>query len=276
MQTGMIRRASSGATALRCAFAVAASLAAAMPARASCPPQSTPETHVWGGNHCLAANSFGVAQAGPSPVLVVVVHGDISDGGRATYHAAFARAVARPGVVAVALMRPGYADADGRTSDGQTLGRRDNYTPAVVAAVGGAIRTLKRHYRARRVVYVGHSGGAAIGGVLIGSQPGLIDAALLISCPCDIQAWLRTRRRPPWKRSLSPSDFVKHVPASTIVLAITGSADPNTGPELARRYAESLAARGVVARFEAIEGAGHGFGGLRTAAAAALDRILGD
>jgi len=255
-------------------LAVAAVAGLMQPARAACPPHSTAETHVWGGGLCLAVNTFGAAEAGPAPTLVVVVHGDISDGGRATYHAAFARNVARPGVVAVALMRPGYADADGRLSDGHTLGRGDNYTPQVVTAIGSAINVLKAHYRAQRVIYVGHSGGAAIGGVLIGRRPGLIDAALLVSCPCDIAAWLKARGRPPWKRSLSPADHVHRVPATTRVVVMTGSEDINTFPALAQDYAAALTARGIPAHFEPVEGAGHGFRGLERAVAAALDRML--
>lgn len=259
---------------IRAALTAAALLSAAAPAFAACPPRSTLATHVWGGGLCLAVETFGAEQSGPSPILVVVVHGDISDGGRATYHAAFARAIARPGVVAVALLRPGYAGADGRTSEGHTLGRGDNYTPAVVTAIGSTIAALKRHYGAHRVVYVGHSGGAAIGGVLIGRQPHLVDAALLLSCPCDIAAWLRERGRPPWRRSLSPSDFVHRVAPTTKVVLVTGAEDVNTTPDIARRYAAALARRGVDARFEAVESAGHGFGGLQAASAAALIRLL--
>lgn len=250
------------------AFASTAALAA------PCPPHSTPETHVFASGLCLAVNSFGVEAAGPAPLLVVVVHGDISDGGRATYHATFARRIARPGLVAVALMRPGYADAEGRTSDGDLLGRYDNYTSQVVTAVGGAVAALRRHYRARRVVYIGHSGGAAIGGVLIGRRPGLVDDALLVSCPCDLSAWLRSRGRPPWRRSLSPSGFVHKVSPTTRVLAMTGEDDVNTLPDLARAYAAALARRGITAAAEIVPGAGHGFGGLASAVEAALHRIL--
>lgn len=248
--------------------------AGASAAYADCPPRATPASHVFGGGLCLAANTFGLAQAGPAPVLVVVVHGDISDGGRATYHAAFAESIARPGVVAVALMRPGYADVEGRASEGSTLGRGDNYTAEAVGAVGSAIDALRKHYRARRVIYVGHSGGAAIGGVLIGRRPRLIDAALLISCPCDIAVWLHARGRPPWRRSLSPADFVHRVAPSTAVVALTGADDDNTDPAVARDYVGRLLRRGVRARFILAAGAGHGFSSLREPATAALNAML--
>jgi pimeloyl-ACP methyl ester carboxylesterase len=247
-----------------------------LPARAECPPASTIAHAVYGGGLCLAATTFGLETAGERPILVVVVHGDISDGGAATYHVAFARLLARPGVIAVALNRPGYVDGEGRASQGATLGRGDNYTADNIAAVGGAIGTLKTHYAARRVVYVGHSGGAAIGGVLIGRRRGLIDAAVLISCPCDITRWLTQGRRAPWSRSLSPSTYTQRVPATTEVVAITGAADLNTTADLARDYVAALVRRGVPARFVSVEGAGHGFSGLREASAAVVRDLIGN
>jgi hypothetical protein len=249
-------------------------MAATATAQAACPLRSTPDTHVFAAGLCLVVETFGKQQAGPTPVLVVVVHGDISDGGAATYHADFARTVVRPGVVTVALTRPGYTDATGRTSEGSTLGRGDNYTTALIAAVAGAVEALKKHHRSRHVVYVGHSGGAAIGGVLIGRRRRLIDAALLISCPCDIAAWLRARGRSPWERSLSPSDFAHRVPLVTRVVAMTGVNDDNTYAWIAHDYADRLARRGVAATFEPVEGVGHGFSGLKPAAVKALERIL--
>ena len=244
-------------------------------AAASCPPESVIRDYVFGGGLCLVASTFGADTAGDSPSLVVVVHGDISDGGAATYHTAFAKTLARPGVVAVALIRPGYADAAGRVSEGSTLGRQDNYTAANVAAIAGAIDALKQHYRARRTVYVGHSGGAAIGGVLIGRRPGLVDAAALVSCPCDITRWRHERGRAPWTRSLSPDFFIPRVPTTTAVVALTGTADDNTFPTLAEDYATALARRGVPARFVAVAGAGHGFSGLAAAAKEAVQELLG-
>ena len=218
-------------------------------AAAACPPESSRAEHVLGGGLCLVAETFGAEHAGASPVLVIVVHGDISDGGAATYHAEFAKTLARPGVVPGALIRPGYADARGRTSEGSTLGRADNYTAANVAAIAGAIDALKKQYRARRAIYVGHSGGAAIGGVLIGRRPGLVDAAVLVSCPCDIARWLAHHRRPPWTRSLSPDFFIPRVPRTTEVVALTGADDTNTFPALAADYAAELARRGVPGAF---------------------------
>ena len=243
------------------------------PAAASCPPESSIKDYVFGGGLCLVAATFGAETAGAMPTLVVVVHGDISNGGAATYHVEFAKALARQGVVAVALIRPGYADAAGRVSEGFTLGRQDNYTPANVAAIAGAIDALRKHYRARRVVYVGHSGGAAIGGMLIGRRPGLIDAAVLVSCPCDIARWQHEHGRAPWTRSLSPDFFIARVPTTTEVVVITGTADDNTFPAQAEDYVARLARRGLPARFVAVAGAGHGFSGVAAATRLAAEMM---
>ncbi len=248
---------------------------AAGTAVAACPPESSIKDYAFGGGLCLAAQTFGAEQAGESPVLVVVVHGDISDGGAATYHVELAKALARPGVVTVALLRPGYADARGRTSEGSTLGREDNYTAANIAAIAGAVDALRKHYPTRRVIYVGHSGGAAIGGVLIGRRPGLIDTAVLVSCPCDIARWLRQHRRPPWTRSLSPDFFIPRVPKTTEVVALTGANDENTFPALAEDYVARLARRGIDARFVAVAGAGHGFSGMAAATREAVEELVG-
>src|SRR5262245_27478715 len=186
---------------------------------APCPPGSAIADYVFGGGLCLVVATFGAEQAGAAPVLVVVVHGDISDGGAATYHAEFARTLAQPGRVVVALNRPGYSDATGRVSEGATLGRQDNYTAANVAAIAGAVDTLRKVYRARRVLYVGHSGGAAIGAELIGRRRDLVDGAVVVSCPCDLARWPRERGHLPWTRSLSPSAFVARVSVATEVVA---------------------------------------------------------
>jgi len=207
-------------------------------------------------------------------LLIVVVHGDISDGGAATYHAAFSRLLARPGVLAIALTRPGYVDGAGRKSEGSTFDRTDNYTPANVTAIAGAVEALKRNYRPRRTIFIGHSGGAAIGGVLIGRRPGLVDAAVLVSCPCDIPRWLHQHGRPPWIRSLSPDFFAARVPTRTEVVTITGGTDDNTFPALAQDYVARLVARGVPASFVMVDGAGHGFWGMATATKSAIDALI--
>jgi pimeloyl-ACP methyl ester carboxylesterase len=243
-------------------------------AHAACPPDSTIQDWVLGGGLCQAITTFGSETPGERPVLIVVVHGDISDGGAATYHVEFARTLARSGVVVVALTRPGYTDDRGRSSEGHTYGRQDNYTPDNIAAVGGVIAALKAHYRPRRVIYIGHSGGAAIGGVLIGKSRGLIDAAVLVSCPCDIPRWLRERKQSAWSRSESPSQYAARVARQTRVVVIGGETDANTFPAQASGYVGSLQRRGIDARFVPVAGAGHGLSGLGATALRELDELM--
>lgn len=250
-------------------------LLSGLPAQAACPSGSSIREWVQGGPLCLAAATYGVDAAGKSPALVVVLHGDASGGGPADYHYDFARSLAKPGLVVVALLRPGYADRNGRTSEGQDFGRRDHYTADYINAVGTAIATLKKEYGAARILLVGHSGGAAYAGVLMGSTPAIAEGAVLVSCPCDVKRWREQRGGGAWARSLSPSNFLAKVPTASRIVAITGANDDNTAPQLAQDYVAALTKRGVKASFVSVAGAGHGFSrSLQEAAASALGEML--
>ena len=213
-------------------------------------------TRVVGNKFCLAIRTFGSETSGPSPTLVVVLHGDGSSGAPPEYHNAIAKALGTNGVVAVGMIRPGYEGKDERASDG-SASRSDHYTAENVDAVADAVMRLKTHYKARAMVMIGHSGGAATTGVIIGRHPGMVDRALLISCPCDIRRWRDMKRRSAWHSSLSPADYAAKVPATTKVIAITGEKDDNTDQELAKDYIAALTARGITAKFAAVPGAGH-------------------
>ena len=258
-----------------CLFACLSLLALSEPATAACPNGSTIKDWVPAGEFCLAAATYD-RQAGRSPILIVLLHGDTSSGGPADYLFEFADRLSQPGVASVALLRPGYSDKSGRTSQGTNYGRADSYTPANIAAVGNAIEAFKKHFQAQRTIVVGHSGGAAIAGVLIGNTLALAQAAILVSCPCDIPRWRKERNGSAWTRSESPSSYVGKVPTSTTVVAITGTKDDNTSPSLAADYVAQLAKRGVPAQFETVNGAGHTFNrDMQAAATSAIKRFLG-
>ncbi len=244
------------------------------PADAACKAGSNIQEWVPAGEFCLAAGTF-EQQPGKAPTLVVLLHGDTSSGGPADTLFPFAERLAGPGVVSVALLRPGYADKAGRTSEGNNHGRADSYTAANIAAIGHAIEALKKHYQPKRTIIVGHSGGAAVTGVLIGKIPGLVQAAVLVSCPCDLARWRKDRNGSPWPRSESPSSYIGKVSTTTTVIAITGTDDDNTRPALAQDYVAQLSKRGVAAAFEPAEGAGHNFrDDLATVAAAAVRKLV--
>jgi pimeloyl-ACP methyl ester carboxylesterase len=259
-----------------CCFLACLCLAAVShTAHAGCPAGSKITEWVPAGELCLAAGTFRKTEDAARD-LIVVVHGDTSSGGPADTLFPFAQRLAGTGVVAVALLRPGYSDKAGRTSGGDNHGRVDSYTPANIAAIGNAIEALKKHYQPARTILVAHSGGAAISGVLIGKIPGIVQAAVLISCPCDLARWRKERSGSAWTRSESPSSYIQKVPTSTTVIAITGTEDDNTRPGLAEDYVAQLAKRGVPAKFELAKGAGHNFRDeLAMVAAAAVRRLLG-
>lgn len=185
------------------------------------------------------------------PVLVVVLHGDLP---QPTYHYKFSRqaAVKIDNAVVAALLRPGYTDGAGERSQGEMgLTTGDNYTPAVVDTVADAVRQLKQKFHPARTVLAGHSGGAAITADLLGRWPELVNAALLVSCPCDVPVWRRhmlaMQKNPIWLvpvHSLSPMDLVGKVSHSVRVRMLVGSDDPVAPPELSRRYAEALVKQG--------------------------------
>ena len=216
------------------------------------------ETRVTGGDECLVIKTFRSSERPLAPVLLIIIHGDVSAGGPAVYHFRQAKQLAqagRPDVVAVALIRPGYYDDDGNTSTGTNFGRRDSYTNENIDAISRAIATLKASYGARKVILVGHSGGAAISGVILGRHPRLADAAVLVACPCDIDAWRAGKSS--WGLSQSPDKYIDMVPFETRVTAIVGSDDNNTWPGLSIKYVETLVAHGSFANLVVVPGANH-------------------
>ncbi|MGE0254737.1 MAG: alpha/beta hydrolase family protein [Alphaproteobacteria bacterium] len=220
--------------------------------------QGVTDTHVRGNDYCLAYKAFGPArEAGKT--LVVLLHGDLSGGGNADYMARRSEMLSRDddSIVAVALARPGYGFGDGSRSSGSAGTRTDHYTPDNIAAVADAVSRLKAAWGPTRTVLVGHSGGAATAGVIAGRHAGTADAFVLLACPCDVLAWRSANNRSPWMASLSPSDFSDDVPASAMVLALTGTSDTNTAPALGRNYVEALRKRGIAAEYMDVPGVGH-------------------
>src|SRR5579862_7118850 len=216
------------------------------------------------GPECLHIHVYRGAAPVANPDLFVVLHGDLGGPG---YHylAAQTLAQASDSIIAVGILRPGYTDNSGNRSsgvDGRWVG--DNYTPQVVDAIAAAIDTLRRKFQPGHVILVGHSGGAAITADLIGRHPRLVDAAVLVSCPCDLPRFRRhmfdVQHQPIWwmpVHSLSPMDLAANVDPSTMVKVIVGGSDNLAPPEMSRAYAARLEQYHVPVKLIELPGAPH-------------------
>lgn len=222
-------------------------------------------TWVQGGPYRLKAAVYR-ASSQEASTLVVILHGD-APFAKPDYQDRFAASVARtyPSVVASAILRPGYTDPAGHTSEGvrgETTG--DNYNAGNTDALAAAIIALRSQLSADRVVLVGHSGGAALAANILGRHPSLATAALLVSCPCDVTAW----RRHMFARTkfagfqtpvptVSPIDLVDSLPPAVKIVMLVGAQDDVTPPALTEAYAAKARARGLAVQVEALSGEGH-------------------
>jgi pimeloyl-ACP methyl ester carboxylesterase len=240
-------------------FAAAAALSLAGNAVAAACDSDDFVTKVTGVHECIVMRRYGAVAAGPPKAILVWLHGDVSSGGPADYHFRIAEKAATDfaaeGVLSIALVRPGYADGAGNVSGGNNYGRSDQYTVGNIEEVGAAITRLRDKFAPVRMIIIGHSGGATTAAVLLGMQPDLADGVVLVSCPCDLGAWRMGRRT--WVRSEDPMRWATKARAPVKVVALTGSQDDNTSPELARTFVAALKTRGVDAAFELVPGATH-------------------
>jgi pimeloyl-ACP methyl ester carboxylesterase len=213
-------------------------------------------------DHCLVMRAYG----SQSPrIMLVWLHGDVSSGGPANYHFTVAKKAADStnlnDVLSVALLRPGYADGEGRQSSAgffQKPARKgDDYQRWVISEVASAVENLKDHFKPEKIILIGHSGGAAIAANILGIMPKLVSGAVLVACPCDL---LSLRREQGWSTSISsenPLNHASNVDRNSIVILLTGEKDVLTLPKYAQSYANELVKNGVTAKFSLIKDATH-------------------
>jgi pimeloyl-ACP methyl ester carboxylesterase len=247
---------------MRRLLALIACLLAAAPAWGAPCVQPDLETRVTGGQECLIVKTYrheaGLAEGG---TLYLLLHGNHSNGSPAVSMYRVAEELAKagpPGSIAAALIRPGYNDDQGEVSSGDAKGRADNFTADVADQIADALGRLKTHHKALRAVLIGHSGGAALAGVLLGRHPGLAQAALLVACPCDVKAWRQQRGRiePPWQ-SESPSDYVARYPPKARVALLVAKDDSTTPPALSQAFARQLSQLGIAVDLRIPDSGGH-------------------
>jgi poly(3-hydroxybutyrate) depolymerase len=227
-------------------------------------PQADGMNRVDAQTECLVIQTINPLNIQRARNLLVYLHGDSSRGGFYDRHFKYFTPFASADTVFVGMIRPGYVDSRKNASTGDRMGGGDNYTAHNVDAVANALQALKTKYGASRVVVVGYSGGAATAGVILGRHPELIDRAVLIACPCDLNI-----RRQGWaenivRRSISPHEVASGVFKTVQVTAITGDADLNTTPAQVAGYIATLKTSGVKARYIEVPKATHDAGILGT------------
>lgn len=240
---------------------LAACFAGAAAVKPSERPVASQSAWVQGGAYRLRVSVNTGGRASHKPVLLVVLHGDLGTG----QDAFAANAAADRDVVAVGILRPGYTDAQGNTSDGQKgLTTGDNYNAQNTDAIAAAVNELKRRFTPRKTVLAGHSGGAAIVANILGRHPEIADEALLICCPCDVVAWrehmLRKTQSAGFQGkidTLSPIDQVTGLSDSVPVTMIVGTNDDVAPPGLSEHYRDAATKLGKRVRLVELAGKNH-------------------
>jgi len=203
----------------------------------------------------LHAETFGPARSVQVRTLIVVLHGDGTPD-----HYCFARAAAQavPASAVVALLRPGYADAAGKSSPGERGAETgDNYTRDRIGAVADTVTVLHRRYPNAKVVLVGVAGGAAIAANLAGIRPGLIDGMVLVGCPCTLPEWRRLMKWQNPVESLDPLQTAGGILPGLRAAVLVGADDKVTPVKFSRAYAEALTLRDIATDYRILPGKGH-------------------
>ncbi|SFU48161.1 Alpha/beta hydrolase family protein [Polaromonas sp. YR568] len=205
--------------------------------------------------HCLVVRTLAPGQISriTPKVLLVFLHGD--NGGRIELKADSGTAAVlaeKLQATTIAIQRPGYR-SDLGTSDGQSSPGDDDYTPQNVEIVAAALGNLRSLNPGKKILLIGHSGGAAMAALLASRFPGSADAYLLAACPCDVPAWRQWRGTSAgkggiWSRSLSPLAEAGKVSPDTRISLVVGNKDENTLPLFSETYVRALQARGVKTR----------------------------
>ena len=224
------------------------------------------QSWVQGGPFRLRTWTFVNEEKRESPILLVVIHGD-APFNKPEYHYIFAAkaAAANPNVVAVGLLRPGYTDPDGNTSDGERgEAAGDSFHVTNTDAIADAIGALERRWNARKVVVAAHSGGGALAANILGRHPALIDQALLVSSVYDVEKWRRymfeQTGEPIFEgkiETLSPIDLISGVSDQVQATLLVGSQDEIVPPRFSEQYESAAHEHGKNMRLVRLEGGGH-------------------
>lgn len=213
---------------------------------------------------CLAplASAFefgplkGQVYGGGNKALVVILHGDGGPGRYDGMAAALAKAV--PNTTVVTLNRPGYGSGKYRSPGRGGGSVADLYTKRNNDALAKTLIAMRASLKPRKLIVMGHSGGAGQMGSVIGRYPGIADSVALVSCPCNVPMWRMSRRgKNNWRQSQSPLDHVAGIAGNTRITIVVGSNDSNTRPRFSEEYHEAARAAGKKATLTIIPQANH-------------------
>lgn len=185
--------------------------------------------------------------------LIVFLHGD-APSNNPTYQYRLAAAIAArwSNAIGAGILRPGYKDGCGKGSDGEAGYKTgDNYTAEVVTSLASTIQALKDEFRPKETIVVGHSGGAALTGLLATRYGDLQDRNVMFSCPCDLPKWRAVMRNLTGKSiwandmgGLSVIDEVDSIPENLEIHMYVGGADKVTPPFLSKDFMAAAKAAG--------------------------------
>lgn len=201
------------------------------------------------------------------PNLVLVVHGD-APFNKPDYQYKMAAKIAgnSKNTIAIGILRPGYSDPENNISSGlRGLTTGDNYTSEVISTIAEVISKLKSFYHPSKTVMVGHSGGSAITADLVSLNPGLINIAVLVSCPCDLPVWRRHMLKKQWANpywlfpvnSISPMDVARKISDNMEIQIIVGGNDDVTPPYINKEYADWLKSLNKKEQYFVVPNQGH-------------------
>ena len=174
--------------------------------------------------------------------IVFFIHGDQIEP-KVTYFDNFVSNFSFDDTVLISITRPGWINKKNNKSDGKkNISNGDNYIPNIdVDPIYRTIKKIKKKFNSKEIIIVGHSGGAAITGILFGRFNNIVNEAILISCPCIVPLWrknyaeqlsLKNKKRIciPKYKSKSPHEYVKKIDSKIKINIFVGEDDKNTLP----------------------------------------------
>ena len=237
-----------------------------------------------GKNKCIAILNLGKIEKGKKN-LIVFLHGDGSPnsptpGIPRKSQIRFAKELINDNNNIFLFARPGYFIRERGSSeeDRYSSGPRNaikstivNYDWKNFQILAPALQNLRKYYKPKKLILIGHSGGAYQGGTIHGKVPGLVDINILISCPCDWEIRKKLSNGKKWEtksqlkelKKNSPSFNYKDIDLKSLNILIVGKDDKNTAPGVSKYYYDLLKKKKLQVELHIIDG-GHGLRSMPT------------